>query len=73
MVRLSKNTRNSISLNITSAQYLAKKLLSLLSLLRSEQHSIEYVLAKRLTFKLFNFIELRLTHQIISVIFIAIP
>ena len=56
----------------SSSSYLAKKLVSLLSLLRSEQDSIEIFLAKWLTFELFNLIDLILTHQIMSVIFIAI-
>ena len=36
--------------NVTSAQYLAKKLVSLLSLLRSEQHSIEIYSCKGVNF-----------------------
>ena len=58
--------------NVTSAQYLAKKLVSLLSLLRRDSIELKYIFAKRLTFKLFNFIDLRVTHQIISAIIIAI-
>ena len=62
-----KNTRNSICLNVTSAQYLANYLCCAASSIQ-----LKYILEKRLTFKLFKFIDLRLTHQIISAIFIAI-
>ena len=50
MERSSKNTGNSICVNVTSAQYLAKKFVSLLSLLRSEQHSIKIYSCKTVNF-----------------------
>ena len=58
--------------NVTSAQYLAKTLAFYYLCCAASSIQLKYILTKQLTSKLFNFIDLRLTHQIISAIFITI-